>query len=1041
MPSLGVRWSSVAWTPTPSACLVAACLMALGGCRSEGEGSGGGGSVTDGDGDGFASAADGGEDCDDTREDVFPGATEDCDTVDNDCDGEIDEGLTSSWSLDADGDGYGDPDTTTEACGAPEGYVTDASDCDDGRPGVNPGAVESCDFVDNDCDGEIDEEVETTWYLDQDGDGWGDEAVATGGCDQPAEFVDRDGDCDDLDAAVHPEATEVCDEADTDEDCSGLADDEDPGVDVDTFASWYLDADGDGAYHSVAAVLSCDDPSSAGAAYTSTEPTSDSADCDDGDPLRYPLADEVCDVDDRDEDCDGLSDDDDDSLEASTRTAWYEDDDADGYGDAASSVVERCDDPSSGDQAYVADATDCDDTDADVNPSAAEVCDPDDVDEDCSGAADDEDGGVDSSTWTDWYPDGDGDGWFSPTSTVSQCNDPSDPSTSYSASAPAAADEDCDDSDPLQHPETAWYGDVDGDGYPVDEPDPVQCADPSTGSVSYTYTLPDAADVDCDDGDPNVNPGETEVCDADDTDEDCSGAAEDADPGLDTSTRSSWYADADADGAYTSSSTPACDDPSDADTTYSGSAPTSEEADCDDADDTAYPGAVEDYSDGVDNDCDGNTDETWLESDDAGLLLSGSSDWEVGKGVAVGDWDGDGQDDLALGAVEGGTWGEGEAWILLGPLSGGSGTAASRADIVLEADQDRDSEAFGGQLALTEDLDGDGYAELLVADPLFGSGARGRIYRFTGALTGTLGLSDASLSVENQGTGLGLLAYFSLSAADDLDGDGVGEVLFTRFYATSSVPSAYIFAGTTTGSLTPEDADLTLTCGSVTCLGARAEGRSDVDGDGQADLVYAAGSAVSAYTFLGPITGDLLETDADWSGSLSSGTYVDLAVGDLDQDGLPDVALGSGHNDYAATDGGAVYVFSGVSSGSASASDASFVLYGDSEDASLGGLYGEVQVADLDGDGWLDLLAGAPVEATYASVDGHVGVAFGPLSGTMDYQDADQNFVGSETGGGLGWDLAVGELDGDGLPDIAVGAPTVGSSDAGEVAVFFGSQL
>ncbi|MCP4122421.1 MAG: hypothetical protein GY751_11760, partial [Bacteroidetes bacterium] len=76
-----------------------------------------------------------GSDCDDTNPNIYPGATEICDGVDNDCDGSVDEGF--------DGDG--------------DGYTTCGGDCNDGDDSTNPGATEICDGVDNDCDGQIDE--------------------------------------------------------------------------------------------------------------------------------------------------------------------------------------------------------------------------------------------------------------------------------------------------------------------------------------------------------------------------------------------------------------------------------------------------------------------------------------------------------------------------------------------------------------------------------------------------------------------------------------------------------------------------------------------------------------------------------------------------------------------------------------------------------------------------------------------------------------------------------------------------------------------
>ena len=103
-------------------------------------------------------------DCDDTDETVYPDASELCDGQDNDCDGAVDE-EPPVWYADADFDGYGDPDTTTTDCDQPSGYVSDSSDCDDGRAETYPGAEDRCDGLDNDCDKELDEDHKADWML------------------------------------------------------------------------------------------------------------------------------------------------------------------------------------------------------------------------------------------------------------------------------------------------------------------------------------------------------------------------------------------------------------------------------------------------------------------------------------------------------------------------------------------------------------------------------------------------------------------------------------------------------------------------------------------------------------------------------------------------------------------------------------------------------------------------------------------------------------------------------------------------------------
>jgi len=99
-------------------------------------------------------------DCDDTSSNTNPNAIEILDGKDNNCDGQIDEGLGTTYYHDADSDGYGNPDIPVTATSQPAGYVLDGTDCDDTTASTYPGAPEiPGDMIDNNCNGVIDEPI------------------------------------------------------------------------------------------------------------------------------------------------------------------------------------------------------------------------------------------------------------------------------------------------------------------------------------------------------------------------------------------------------------------------------------------------------------------------------------------------------------------------------------------------------------------------------------------------------------------------------------------------------------------------------------------------------------------------------------------------------------------------------------------------------------------------------------------------------------------------------------------------------------------
>jgi hypothetical protein len=531
-------------------------------------------------------------DCNDNAASVHPNATETCNGIDDNCTNGVDEGVSTTYYKDQDSDGYGSSaNGTIQACSATIGYKATNTDCNDNAAAINPAATEVCNSTDDDCDGLVDENGGITYYRDLDNDGYGSSANGTTvACSAPVGYKASNTDCNDGVAAINPGGQEICDGANADEDCDGTVDDADSSATGKV--AFYADGDADG-YGTGAGQLRCD----GNVAF----PVANNTDCNDANASISPGDPELCDPANVDEDCDGQLDDQDSS--ATGKSQFYADSDADGYG--SGSGQPRCD----ANGTYPAsNNTDCNDGNANINPSKPEVCDPSNLDEDCDGLTDDNDPSATGKT--SFYADSDSDGYGTgsaqarcdangafPVANNTDCNDgnaaisPGDPEVCDAANADEDCDGQADDADVSATGKTLFYADGDADGY-------------GTGSgqsrCDANGAFPAANTTDCNDNNAAISPGDPELCDPSNVDEDCDALTDNSDPSATNKIR--FYADADGDTYGAGAGSMLCDPTS--------AFPVLSNTDCNDANNAVSPGRTEvcDPSN-LDEDCDGTVDD------------------------------------------------------------------------------------------------------------------------------------------------------------------------------------------------------------------------------------------------------------------------------------------------------------------------------------------------------------------------------------------------------------------------------------------------
>ena len=644
----------------------------------------------------------------------------------------------------------------------------------------------------------------------------------------------------------------------------------------------------------------------------------------------------------------------------------------------------------------------------------------------------DGDYGTPNDTNSDCDLDSDGDGYDE----FTDCDDDDSSINPGASEICDDVDNNCDGSiDENPTDATTWYADVDYDFYGDSATTTVACDRPSFYRANST---------DCDDSDANINPGASETCDG--TDTNCSGDETDA------SDATTWYADSDADAYGDSiSTTTDCSQPS---------GYVSDSTDCDDSSSSINPAASEVCNDDTDSDCDGadsNTCTQSLATADAIILGEAAGDRAGYHLNGAGDVNGDGYDDVIIGARFEATAGTdaGASYLVLGPITGTVDLSAADAKLTGEAASD----TSGISVDSAGDFNNDGFDDLIIGSQYNDGGDTdaGAAHVVFGPVTGTVSLSTAD--VDLTGVAANDLAGRSVAGLGDVDGDGYDDFLVGAQQAdvdsNANTGTAYlIYGNTTSSSLSAAGAVLTGVA-AQDYVGYYVAAAGDTNGDGNADLLISgyradpnsSTNAGSSYLLQGPVTGtvSLSSANGTFNGEAANdqaGSNLDGA-GDVNNDGFDDLIIGSQHHDANGnTNAGAAYLVFGPFSGTLDLSSANAKLTGDDTDDFAGRAV--AAAGDVNADGYDDIIIGAKKGDGSGNAITDAGDTFlllGPITGTASLSTADATFYGEATGDESGIAVAnAGDVDNDGSTDMLIGAylEQTNGSQAGAVYLILG---